>query len=154
MEELELGVAVARFLTEKGYSLSPEPNPLVDLSLSKSGERLGVALAPDYRDEPGYLRGFEEAMQVIVNARRADEGLALALGVAFGATAAGSKPSYRRALKKYSNSIVFEDLQLSVLLAVSETNIIDLRPDQVNNFFRSLDTWIADRNLSSQRKRK
>lgn len=150
MDELELGVAIARFLSEKGYTLSEEANPLTDLSLFKSGEQLGVALAPDHRDDPGYLRGFEEAMQKIIEARRADTGLALALGVAFASTAGGRRPSYVRSLKKYSNSIVFEDLQLSVLLVMKEKEIIELRPDQVNNFFRGLDTWVAARKSKSK----
>jgi hypothetical protein len=145
VDDLELGVAVARFLTEKGYTLDEEANPLVDLSLSKSNERMGVVLAPDHRDDPGYLRGFEEAMRMVVDARRADTGLALTLSIAFEATAAGRKPSYRRALKKYSNSIVFEDLQLSLFLVTSAQKIMDLRPHQVNPFLQNLDTWIASR---------
>jgi hypothetical protein len=143
VDELELGVAVARFLTEKGYTLDAEGNPLVDLSLSKSNERMGVVLAPDHADEPGYPRGFEEAMRMVVDARRADEGLALTLCIAFESTAAGRKPSYRRALKKYSSSIVFEDLQLSLFLVTSPKKIMDLRPHQVNPFLQNLDTWIA-----------
>jgi hypothetical protein len=154
MEELELGVALARFLDAKGYSLSEEANPDVDLSLFKLNEKIGVVLAPEERDDAGYLRAFEAAMQKAVYARRADTGLALVLGVDFAATAAGRKPSYRRALKKYSNSIVFEDLQLSVLLATSAAEIIELRPDQVNNFFINLDSWIATKKNGSKQKRK
>jgi len=53
-------------------------------------------------------------------------------------------PSYRRALNKYSNSIVFEDLGLSLFLVKGEGDIITLAPAEVNPFLRRLDRWIAE----------
>jgi hypothetical protein len=91
-----------------------------------------------------YLGAFEVAMQKMVDAHQVQDGnLRLGIGVDFGSTAAGKHPSYRRALKKYSNSIVFEDLSLHLFLVQANGEVIELHPSGVNSVLRDLDRWIA-----------
>lgn len=121
-----------------------ETDPVLDLALSHHGARWGFALCEDREGGVAYLGAFETAMQRLVDARKAQsDGLHLGLAIAFASTAAGQHPSYRRALKKYSNSVVFEDLGLSLYLIRGEADLVVLSPQEINPFLRELDDWIS-----------
>jgi hypothetical protein len=123
-----------------------------DLLLQKGDVQWGIVFCPDKTDGTGYLGAFEAAMQRIVDARREGPAdLQLGMAVAFASTANGQSPSYRRALKKYSNSIVFEDLGLHLFLVTGEKAVDVLKPNEVNMFMRDLDKWIATRAQKSAR---
>ena len=135
---------LSQHFAKQGFSPHEDSSLGLDLLLTNKGERLGFGLCPDRQEGMAYLGSFEAGMQRAMDARRAQpEGLGLGLGIAFGAAAAGQHPSYRPALKKYSNSIVFEDLGLSLFLVKSEGEILALAPAEVNPFLRGLDRWIA-----------
>lgn len=108
-----------------------------------------LALCPDQPDELSYLTTFEAAMQRLLDARRAQPDAALGLGVAFASAAQGRPLSYRRALKKYSRSIVFEDVGIHLFLALKEGEVIALSPSEVNPFLVELNRWIAARPAGS-----
>jgi hypothetical protein len=146
MDVGELHLALNRHFAAKGFIEQPAESLGLDLLFESDAERWGLALCPDRKEGMAYLGAFEAAMQRAVDARqKAGEDLKLALGVAFASTAAGQSPSYRRALKKYSNSIVFEDLGLSLFLVTSEEVIHVLAPEEVNPFLRNLNSWIVGR---------
>jgi hypothetical protein len=131
-----------------GFSERPDAQARFDLVLARGAERWGLALCADQPDALSYLGAFEAAMQQVIDARQlqqADLQLGIALG--FASTAGGKEASYRRALKKYSNSIVFEDLDLSLFLVQDPQHLIVLRPAEVNAFLRDLNNWIAQRKL-------
>lgn len=142
MDISELRSALSKHFEREGFSTG-DPGKL-DMVLAKDGERWGLALCADREEGMAYLGAFEAAMQKMVDAHRADASMKLGLGISFGSTAAGLQPSYRRALKKYSNSIVFEDLGLYLFL-VQDDEVLELEPSQVNLFLRDLDRWIAAR---------
>jgi hypothetical protein len=145
MDKVELRWILSQHFGLQGFSAQAHTGLGVDLLLAKPGERLGCVLCPDREEGMAYLGAFEAGMQRAVDARRTQPaGLQLALGLAFGATAAGQRPSYRRALNKYSNSIVFEDLGLSMFLVQGEGDVIILAPAEVNPFLRRLDRWITE----------
>lgn len=136
--------ALAAYFSRQGFQILDEATGL-DLLLAKDALRLGLALCPQREEEWAFLGAFEAAMQRVIDKNRAQTaGLTLALGIDFASTAAGQSLSYRRALKKYSNSIIFEDLGLSLYLAIGDEEIIALAPAQVNPFLRNLDRWIAE----------
>jgi len=131
------------YFYERDFELS-KTNPLdLDLIFFKDKEGWGIVVCPDRQESMAYLGAFEVAMQRVVDARQQAPDLALGLGLAFGSTAQGSHSSYRRALKKYSNSIVFEDLELSLFLVTGDQSIDILGPQEINPFLRDLDRWIA-----------
>ncbi|MEX1248420.1 MAG: hypothetical protein WEA61_08050 [Anaerolineales bacterium] len=140
----ELRAALSKHLSSQSYQTLAKAGDL-DLALVIGGERWGFALCSDREEGMAYLGSFEAAMQRLLDARRAQPDLKLGLGIAFASTAAGQHPSYRRTLKKYSNSIVFEDLGISLFLIKSEDDILVLAPGEVNSFLRDLDIWIAKR---------
>lgn len=142
MDTGELHIALSEHFAAQGFSEQAAELGL-DLLFAKDGERWGLALCPDREDEMAYLAAFEAAMQRAIDARQhAGEALKLVLGIAFASTAAGQSLSYRRALKKYSNSIVFEDLGLALYLVTFAETIV-LSPAEVNPFLRNLNDWIA-----------
>lgn len=144
MDNPELRKSLERYFAQEGYS--PREAETLDLEFAKGPERWGLALCPDREEGVAYLGAFEAAMQKMVDAHQISNGnLRLGLALAFGSTAAGSHPSYRRALKKYSNSIVFEDLGLHLFLVQDDGELMELQPSGVNLFLRDLDRWIAAR---------
>lgn len=142
MDAGELAAMVSAYLEGRGYLRQPQAYGLA-LLFAAGEEQLDVALLPDQADERGYLAAFEAGMQAALDARQAQPGLRLCLALAFGSTAAGAPASYRRALKKYSNSVVFEDLELGLLLVLAPGDVIQLQPGEVNTFLRNLNRWLA-----------
>src|SRR3972149_6274809 len=97
MDTVELRWILSQHFTPQGFSAQAHAGLGVDLLLAKPGERLGCVLCPDREEGMAYLGAFEAGMQRAVDARRAQPAdLKLALGLAFGATAAGRRPAYRR----------------------------------------------------------
>lgn len=130
---------------EQGFELGAADPLNLDLLLFKDGEAWGLVLCPDREEGMAYLGAFEAAMQRVIDAATREPKLKLGLGLAFASTAQGQTPSYRRALKKYSNSIVFEDLGLHLFLITGAKAFDILSPSEINPFLRDLDQWIAER---------
>jgi hypothetical protein len=127
-----------------GFSESPDAQTRLDLVLARGAERWGLALCADQPDVMSYLGAFEAAMRQVIDARQLQQvDLQLGIALGFASTAGGESASYRRALKKYSNSVVFEDLELSLFLVQDPQRVIVLRPAEVNAFLRDLNTRIA-----------
>lgn len=143
MDSLELSQALIKHFVPQGFAAPKEKPSGLDLVLSKADERWGFALCPEREEGTAFLGAFEAAMQRLIDARAADPQRLLGLALAFGSTATGQHPSYRRALKKYSNSIVFEDLEISLYLITNEDDVIVLAPAEVNKYLRGLDRRIA-----------
>ncbi len=149
MDIAQLRAVLEGHFSVQGFIVAPEPPAGLDVGLQSETELWGLVLCPDREGGMAYLGAFEAAMQKIVDARRnAPENIRLGLGLAFESTAGGQSPSYRRALKKYSNSIVFEDLGLHLLLVTSTQAVDVLAPDEINPFLRDLDRWIKRRSDS------
>lgn len=152
MDAAELKKALVAHFAPQGFSEQQNAALGLDLILQKDSENWGIVFCADKSDGVGYLGAFEAAMQRVIDARRdSPKDLQLGMAIAFGETANGKSPSYRRALKKYSNSIVFEDLGLHLFLVTSETAVDALKPNEVNPFMRDLDKWIATRAQNSAR---
>jgi len=145
MDIAELRTALVKYFTGQGFTETKQAAVGLDLAFEKGNERWGLALCPDRDEGMAYLGAFETAMQKIVDAHQADANMKMGLGIAFGSAAAGQHPSYRRAFKKYSNSIVFEDLGLHLFLVQTSRQVMELEPSGVNLFLRDLDRWIAQR---------
>ncbi|HLD93634.1 MAG TPA: hypothetical protein VI703_05495 [Anaerolineales bacterium] len=142
MDNAELRTALSKHFAPEGFTTVESGD--LDLELTNGAERWGLTLCADREEGMAYLGAFEAAMQRMVDAHQAgDANLRLGIGIAFGSTAGGQHPSYRRALKKYSNSIVFEDLGLHLFLVHENGAVMELEPSGINLFLRDLDRWIA-----------
>jgi hypothetical protein len=122
----ELKQALITHFSPKGLAVNEDAALSCDLVLESANQKWGIVFCPDKarREGPADLQ--------------------LGMAIAFASTAHGQSPSYRRALKKYSNSIVFEDLGLHLFLVSSAMAVDVLKPTEVNAFMRDLDKWILD----------
>ncbi|MGH2581713.1 MAG: hypothetical protein ACRDFQ_02300 [Anaerolineales bacterium] len=145
MDVNELRTALKQHFTGSGLQEKKIPDLKLDTVFEREGELWGCELCPDKDTTMAYFGTFEAAIQNLVDARRANSDLNLGLAVAFASTTNGERHSYRKPLRKYSNSIVFEDLALHLLLVTSKEEINVLVPKEVNSFLRDLNRWIAAR---------
>ncbi len=135
MNATQLAAAAQAHLEAQGYLRQPQPLAGLDLMFSHGEERLALALLPSQPDAFAYLRAFEDGMQRMLAASQRQPDLRIGLALVLERTEA----SYRQALKKYSNSIVFEDVGIGLLLAGSGQPPLWLEPAEVNGFLRGLD---------------
>ncbi|MDA1330450.1 MAG: hypothetical protein DWG76_07730 [Chloroflexi bacterium] len=104
-----------------------------------------IALCADQSGDIEFLKSFEASMQALIEARQGSgrlSGNPLWIVLNFDRVLAGERLSYRRALKKYTNSIVFEDVGIGLML-VGVERVERIQPYEVNNFLRGLDEQIA-----------
>jgi hypothetical protein len=139
----ELRAAAAAHFAGEGFVATADESIKLPLLLAGGGQRWGLALCAEQPEALAYLAAFEAAMQAVIDAAQGAPSLRLGIALDFASTAAGDERSYRRPLKKYSNSIVFEDLGLSLLLVSGAQDVTLLLPAEVNPFLRSLDRFIA-----------
>lgn len=121
------------------YELPGEKQNL--LSFSHKQQNWHIYLCPDQTESKEYLRAFDSAMDTLIDIGRDDQEARLAIALAFWSTERRQPQSYRGALKKYSNSIVFKDLGIGLLL-FGERDSVFLQPDQVNLFLQNLDAFL------------
>lgn len=136
MEAAALLAAAQRHFADPG-----PPHSAAGLTiLPRHGQPIGLAVLAAQTDGMAYLRAFEDGMQALLAARQQQPGLELALVLDM-QPALEQTASYRAALKKYSNSVVFEDVVIGLLLLSSRPPLW-LPPAEVNPFLRQLDRWL------------
>jgi hypothetical protein len=141
----ELRAAAVAHFERDGFTAIEDETVKLPVLLANGDQRWGLALCAEHTDALAYLGGFEAAMQQIVDAAQLRQpGLRLGIALDFASTADGQDRSYRRALKKYSNSIVFEDLDLSLFLVRGPHEVLALAPQDANAFLRDLNRFIAE----------
>jgi hypothetical protein len=91
-------------------------------------------------DTAGPHPAFDQAVaRAIEDTRSAPAGGRQALCIPLGSKAPWFPLPLQRAMKKYSNSIVFEDLELSLWLVSDQSTVEIIPPASVNNYLRNLD---------------
>lgn len=135
--------AAALLAAAQRHFLDPDaPQSLAGLTaLQYQGQPIGLALLTRQPDGMAYLQAFEDGMQALLAARQQQPSLQLALVLDMQPALAHEVVSYRAALKKYSNSVVFEDVGISLLL-LGRPQPVWLPPAEVNPFLRQLDRWL------------
>jgi len=137
MEAAALLAAAQRHFADSG-----PPETVAGIAiLQRQGQPIGLAMLPQQPDAMAYLHAFEDAMQALLAARQQQTSLELALVLDMQPALAHSAASYRAALKKYSNSVVFEDVGIGLLLLSSRPPVW-LPPAEVSPFLRQLDRWL------------
>ncbi|MCW5876886.1 MAG: hypothetical protein KIS85_08390 [Anaerolineales bacterium] len=147
MDTAALTAAVQAQMVARGCV--PLPPGGAELRFGGPGGAWRFALAAEQTDAGAYLHAFETAMQRLLAVGDGQAAERLGLALAFGSTAAGLPLTYRRALKKYSNAVVFEDLGIHLWLFLEPDQLIELAPAEVNPFLRDLNRWIAVRRSSA-----
>lgn len=144
MDDKTLRSAIERYFREKDFELlEKEINQQIDLRFGNEEAQWAITLCADQTSEMGYLKAFEGGMQALISRKQKQSDAELALALSFESTLRGQMHSYRRALNKYSNSIVFEDLDIHLLLVRESGELEHFPPYQVNAFLRKLNARIA-----------
>ena len=106
-----------------------------------------VVVCEDRSQPDDYIIGFEEAMGELVEySKQAAPKKNLALAVPFSSSTRGEKRSYRRALKKYTRSTVFLDLNIHLMLVRDDASVLYISADNINAFLEDLNHYIAQGN--------
>ena len=90
-----------------------------------------------------HIRAFEAGMDQLMAVAVDEPGVSLALALPFDAVERGEANSYRRALKKYTRSVVFENIQLWLLLVRAGLPVEPVAPHEVNAFLAGLNAHVA-----------
>ena len=148
MDETNLAKAVALTLAaeEGALQFASGAERLTGRLISNDGSRWMIALLSEQASQVAHLKRFEAGMQQLIEQAQViqgDAGGRLALAIAFDSTLTGERNSYRRALKKYSNSIVFEDVGIHLLLISQRRGSELVKPNEVNVYLAELDEHIA-----------
>ena len=108
---------------------------------AQPGRRV-VALG-EQADFASHIRAFEGAMSDLIALNNEDPTMSLGLALPFDPVERRAEFSYRRALKKYTHAVIFEDLGLSLLLVRAGRPLQVISPDGVNRFLAGLNEMIA-----------
>lgn len=137
--------AVIHWLASQGYSGVRPSNRADSLRTWGSDAEWLVVLRGDLTKAFDYVRNFDDAMDAVISTDQAVTDLPrkLAVAVAFSSTQRGGTRSYRKALQKYSNSIVFADLEINLLLVRDDLEVEMIAPEEINGFLRDLNHYIV-----------
>jgi len=136
--------AVSHWLSRLGYASARATTRRDSLRTWGSDAEWFVVLRGDLKNSFDYIRKFDDAIDAVITRDRAATNLPVKLGVAvaFSSTLRGDVLSYRKALKKYTNSILFTDLDIHMFFVHDDLSIKLLEPDEVNEFIRELNRYI------------
>lgn len=143
MGEGGLRAAVSTWLAGQGFA-EPQVSSRGNL-MRAQGDAAGwvIGLCDDKESPRGYLFAFDGVMDILIReSTSAAPGTNLAAAVAYGSTLRGEELSYRKALKKYSSSIIFLDLGFHLLLVGDDGGLEVVPPVEVNTFLRNLNRHI------------
>jgi len=119
----------------------------VDLIAKKGDEEWIIEVKGDYDSgTEQYNVNFDTGMgQILKSILRQNEKTKYAICIPFSRTERGEKLSYRLILKKYSKSIVFKLLNISIILVRDDESVELIHPKNVSSFLNAIDPIIRAR---------
>lgn len=119
-------------------------NNNVDLVAKKEKEKWIIEVKGDYdRNSAQYNVNFDTGMgQILKSINTLNEKTNYAICIPFSRTKLGEKLSYRLILKKYSKSIIFEKLNIHIILVKDDETVDVINPKDIKAFLSSIDTKI------------
>lgn len=126
------------FETIENVQLNSENN--VDLIAKRGNEKWIIEVKGDYnRNTAQYNVNFDTGVgQILKSITTLNEERKYGICIPFSRTEKGEKLSYRLILKKYSTSIVFEVLNIHILLVRDDESVEVILPTDVRKFFGSI----------------
>lgn len=119
----------------------------VDLMAKKGNEEWIIEVKGDYdRNTAQYNVNFDTGMgQILKSITTLNNEIRYAISIPFSRTERGEKLSYRLILKKYSKSIVFEVLNIHVILVRDDESVEVIPPKDVRAFLSDIEPKIRAR---------
>ena len=133
------------FATLENVQINSENN--VDLIAKKEDEEWIIEIKGDYdRNTAQYNVNFDTGMgQILKSITKLNNKTKYAICIPFSRTECGDKLSYRLILKKYSKSLVFELLNIHIILVRDDESVDVIHPSDVKSFLSSIDPRIRVR---------
>ena len=119
----------------------------VDLIAKKGNEEWIIEVKGDYdRNTAQYNVNFDTGMgQILKSITTLNSETKYAICIPFSRTEQGAKFSYRLILKKYSKSLVFEVLNIYIILVRDDESVEVIHPKDVRAFLRNVEPKIRAR---------
>ena len=150
MEEAEVERILSSWFQSQGYSvvmnIEVGGGNRLDLAAKSEHEDWFVEVKGDYdANTAQYSVNFDTGMgQLVRSITRLDDRTKYAIGIPFSRTERGEKLSYRLILLKYAKSLVFEALNIHLLLVRDDRSVEVVVPGQVRGFLSSIDSQIRE----------
>jgi hypothetical protein len=141
---LKSGFEKIGFETQKNVQINSNN---VDLVAKKGQEKWIIEVKGDYdKNTAQYNVNFDTGMgQIIKSITKLDNETRYAICIPFSRTERGETLSYRLILKKYSRSLVFELLNIHIILVRDDESIEVIHPKDVRSFLSTIDPKIKMR---------
>lgn len=119
----------------------------VDLIAKKGDEYWIIEAKGDYdRNTSQYNVNFDTGMgQLLKSISKLDTKTKYAISIPYSRTERGEKLSYRLILKKYSKSVIFEVLNIHIILVRDDESVEIIPPKDVRPFLGTIDPRIIIR---------
>ncbi len=144
MQEFEVERIIIEWFKKRGYVveeefLGPGGNK-IDMRARKNQEQWIVEVKGDYdKNTAQYNVNFDTGIgQLIKSISLVNENINYAICIPFTRTEQHKHLSYRLILPKYSESIVFEKLNISLILVRDDRSIKIIKSKDVKNFLKTL----------------
>ena len=151
MKEKEVQKVLKEWFENKGFkvieNVKVNSENCVDLVATKENEKWIIEVKGDYdRNTAQYNVNFDTGMgQLLKSITIIDDKTKYAICIPFSRTERGEKFSYRLILKKYSKSIIFEILNIHLILIRDDESVEIISPNNVRKFLTSIDPKIKRR---------
>ena len=151
MKEKEVQKVLKEWFENKGFkvieNVKVNSENCVDLVATKENEKWIIEVKGDYdRNTAQYNVNFDTGMgQLLKSITIIDDKTKYAICIPFSRTERGEKLSYRLILKKYSKSIIFEILNIHLILIRDDESVEIISPNNVRKFLTSIDPKIKRR---------
>ena len=151
MKEKEVQKVLKEWFENKGFkvieNVKVNSENCVDLVATKENEKWIIEVKGDYdRNTAQYNVNFDTGMgQLLKSITIIDDKTKYAICIPFSRTERGEKLSYRLILKKYSKSIIFEILNIHLILIRDDESVEIISPENIINFLTSINPKIKRR---------
>ena len=148
MNEAQTQKILKRWFEDRGFetleNIQINSDNNVDLIAKKKNEKWIIEVKGDYdRNTAQYNVNFDTGMgQILKSINTLNEETKYAICIPFSRTERGEKLSYRLILKKYSKSIIFEKLNIHIILVKDDETVDVINPKDVRAFLSTIDTKI------------
>lgn len=146
MKEAEVQRILCRWFQSQGYSVFENikvgGGNRLDLAAESEHEDWFVEVKGDYDASTAqYSVNFNTGMgQLLRSITKLDDRTKYAMGIPFSRTERGEKLSYRLILPKYAKSLVFEVLNIHLLLVRDDRSVEVIEPGKVRGYLSSIDS--------------
>ena len=151
MKEKEVQKVLKEWFENKGFkvieNVKVNSENCVDLVATKENEKWIIEVKGDYdRNTAQYNVNFDTGMgQLLKSITIIDDKTKYAICIPFSRTERGEKLSYRLILKKYSKSIIFEILNIHLILIRDDESVEIISPKNIIKFLTSINPKIKKR---------